>query len=256
MAKFDFASCCSFFFFFWLAPTILRELSITPSSTCTTSITIGEAKSFFFFLCRSFFPPSSSPSYLSCSKFAYFGDGADISDQNCSYPEYESHGGDCANFISQALVVGGGHHPIKGHPRCRGYPCGVEEPSGANLDFCLSTYFGWHRECGYQLKAPSWLSVGDVIIFHKESCDGMTVHSTIVTQVEGDFIGITCHSQPAKNAEYSYYLIEHPYASYLRKPSASFIPGPTTAILSDHEKVHFDNGPSVVAEANLGRNKK
>ena len=58
MAKFDFASCCSFFFFFWLAPTILRELSITPSSTCTTSITIGEAKSFFFSCAVHFFLPA------------------------------------------------------------------------------------------------------------------------------------------------------------------------------------------------------
>jgi hypothetical protein len=97
------------------------------------------------------------------------------------------------------------------------------------------------------MKAPTWLSVGDVIIFHKEGCEGTTVHSTLVTEVTDEQIGITCHSQPARNAEYSYYLNEHPYASYLRKPSSSFVPVAPTLKHND-EVVVFNNGPDVKAE--------
>ena len=40
---------------------------------------------------------------------------------------YESHGGDCANFVSQCLVLGGGHPNLSGGDPCRLYPCGWEE---------------------------------------------------------------------------------------------------------------------------------
>ena len=68
-----------------------------------------------------------------CSPCAYYGSEA------CNYP---SHGGDCANFVSQCLVLGGGHEKLKGSKVCRGYPCGFEEPGAKNLGDCLKSKDG------------------------------------------------------------------------------------------------------------------
>ena len=57
-----------------------------------------------------------SGKYTDYNPYSYFGG------EHCSYG---SHGGDCANFVSQCLIAGG-HSPLnKG--ACRGYPCGKEE---------------------------------------------------------------------------------------------------------------------------------
>lgn len=154
----------------------------------------------------------SSASYLSCSTWAYFGDEA------CGYP---SHGGDCANFVSQCLVSAG-HPPLVGYPDCRGYPCGKEEPGALNLDNCLANHFGWERVCGRLAKPPAWVSVGDVAVYHAASCQDFTAHATIVTNVNNSThaVEISCHSPASHNVPYTTFFNTHPYISWLRKPSS------------------------------------
>ena len=55
--------------------------------------------------------------YSECTSFAYFGD---------EFCNYTSHGGDCANFVSQCLVYGGGHEKL-------GTNCGFAEINAFNL---------------------------------------------------------------------------------------------------------------------------
>lgn len=73
----------------------------------------------------------------SCSPWSYWGE------ESCGYP---SHGGDCANFVSQCLLAGG-HPPLVKAP-CRGYPCGKEEVGAAKLGACLPANYGWVRGLG------------------------------------------------------------------------------------------------------------
>lgn len=107
--------------------------------------------------------------YLNCSPYAYFGN------EVCGY---ESHGGDCANFVSQCLLAGG-HSALKGGD-CRGYPCGKEEPGATRLGRCLKSNFGWTRTCGHKQTPPSNLKVGDVIVYHSGSCKLYIFNSFII----------------------------------------------------------------------------
>jgi len=126
---------------------------------------------------------------------------------------YGSHGGDCANFVSQCLLAGG-HPPLSGGAPCRGYPCGVEEVGARNLGQCLWTKFGWTRTCGKNLAPPSYIQPGDVLIYHQDSCDSYTAHATLVTSTAGT-VKITCHSSPKHNVEYTYLVGSHPYLEWL-----------------------------------------
>lgn len=59
----------------------------------------------------------------------------------------------------------------------------------------------------------------------QESCEGFTVHSTLITGFDGEGEPlITCHSQPCQNCGWLYYTEEHPYASFLQQPSEDFVP--------------------------------
>ena len=69
-----------------------------------------------------------------CTPCAYYGNEA------CGY---EMHGGDSANFVSQCLVIGGGHPALNGGAPCRGYPCGFEEVATINLAKCLKKKGGY-----------------------------------------------------------------------------------------------------------------
>lgn len=150
----------------------------------------------------------SSPSYLSCSSWAYFGDEA------CGYP---SHGGDCANFVSQCLVTAG-HPALRGYPNCRGYPCGKEEPGALNLDMCLHQHFNWTRTCGHMMAPPQNIRPGDVAIYHGSSCTDFVAHATIVTSVNTSGVFISCHSPATYNGHYKMFFDTHPYISWLRHP--------------------------------------
>ena len=99
--------------------------------------------------------------YTACSPFGYWGG------ESCGYP---SRGGDCANFVSQSLVAGGGHAPLVKAP-CRGYPCGVEEVGAEKLGACLAANYGWRSTCGAHAEPPADIEPGDVLLFHGASCD-------------------------------------------------------------------------------------
>ena len=88
--------------------------------------------------------------YHKCTPYSYFGG------EHCGYG---SHGGDCANFVSQC-VLAGGHPRLKGGA-CRGYPCGVEEVGASKLSNCLRDHFHWESNCGYKIHRQ---------IFRKEMC--------------------------------------------------------------------------------------
>ena len=143
--------------------------------------------------------------YLTCAPWAYFGS------EDCGY---ESHGGDSANFVSQSLIAAG--HPILRGGYCRGYPCGKEEVDPTNLGLCLKQTFGWTRTCGYKLEPPSYMNIGDVVIYHTTSCDDFNSHAALITSVEAG-VKITCHSRRKHNAPYNYILDSKPYIEWLHR---------------------------------------
>lgn len=147
-----------------------------------------------------------SKAYTSCTPYSYWGN------EHCGY---SSHGGDCANFVSQCLLAGG-HPALKGSTHCRGYPCGKEEVGARNLGLCLSGTFGWKRTCGKHHAPPSGLKPGDVLIYHAGSCDGGTAHATLVTKVSGSSVSVTCHSNSHHNVDHNYLKDSHPYYEFLQ----------------------------------------
>eukprot|EP00727_Mastigamoeba_balamuthi_P010579 m51a1_g6143 hypothetical protein (311) ;mRNA; r:282110-283374 len=147
-----------------------------------------------------------SSSYSSCTPYSYWGG------EHCGY---SSHGGDCANFVSQCLLAGG-HAPLSGGGPCRGYPCGNEEVGAKNLGDCLAGYKGWTRSCGYHMAPPSSITVGDVLIYHKGSCSDSEAHATIVTSMSGG-PQISCHSNEHHNIAYTYMASSMPYYEWLHK---------------------------------------
>eukprot|EP00727_Mastigamoeba_balamuthi_P004798 m51a1_g14316 hypothetical protein (253) ;mRNA; f:10494-11331 len=147
-----------------------------------------------------------SSAYTSCTPYSYWGD------EHCGYA---SHGGDCANFVSQCLLAGG-HAPLSGGAPCRGYPCGNEEVGAKNLGDCLAGYKGWTRSCGYHMAPPSSITTGDVLIYHAGSCDGWDAHATIVTSTTGG-VKISCHSNDRHNEAYTYLASSKPYYEWLHK---------------------------------------
>eukprot|EP00727_Mastigamoeba_balamuthi_P010578 m51a1_g6142 hypothetical protein (271) ;mRNA; r:280492-281705 len=144
--------------------------------------------------------------YTSCTPYSYWGG------EHCGYG---SHGGDCANFVSQCLLAGG-HAPLNGGGPCRGYPCGSEEVGAKNLGDCLAGYKGWTRSCGYHMAPPSSITVGDVLIYHKGSCSDSEAHATIVTSMSGG-PQISCHSNEHHNIAYTYMASSMPYYEWLHK---------------------------------------
>ena len=143
-----------------------------------------------------------------CTPYSYWGS------ECCGYP---SHGGDCANFVSQCIIAGGHPYLNTGDP-CRGYPCGKEEIGAKKLGNCLVSK-GWERTCGYHASPPSNIDVGDVLIYHKSYCDDAIAHATIVTYVSGSDVRITCHSVNRTNEPYTYMSTSHPYYEWLHYPS-------------------------------------
>ena len=142
--------------------------------------------------------------YLKCTPASYFGREA------CGY---ESHGGDCANFVSQCLVLGGGHPKLNGGSPCRGYPCGFEEPGAKKLGKCLEKK-GWTSTCGYHQAPPSNIQKGDVLIYHSGGCGSGLSHAVFVS-VGGSSPKITCHSSVKVDASYTYMANSKPYYQWL-----------------------------------------
>ena len=143
-------------------------------------------------------------SYTACTPCSYFGD------EHCGYGS--SGGGDCANFVSQCLVLGGGHQKLVGGS-CRGYPCGFEEVGAKRLADCLQEK-GWKSTCGYLQKPPSNIKEGDVLIYSSDGCGGWNAHATIVTKA-GSSPKITCHSDEQLDVDYTYISNSKPYFNWL-----------------------------------------
>lgn len=143
--------------------------------------------------------------YTACTPWSFWGW------ENCC--GYQSHGGDCANFVSQSLIAGG-HPYLTGGSPCRGYPCGKEEIGAKNLEDCLVKK-GWTRTCGYRQAPPSNIEVGDVLIYHTGSCSDYDAHAAIVTYVNGSDVRISCHSSNQKDKTYTYMANTKPYYEWL-----------------------------------------
>ena len=146
-----------------------------------------------------------SGAYTTCSPYSYWGG------EHCGYG---SHGGDCANFVSQCLIAGG--HPALTKGACRGYPCGKEEVGARNLGVCLRDSYGWESSCGYQKKPPSNIAKGDVLIYHSGSCDSYDAHAVIVIS-GGSNPKIACHSNEKYGVSYTYMGTSKPYYQWLHK---------------------------------------
>ena len=151
-----------------------------------------------------FNPNHRCSSHDSCTPCSYWGS------EHCNYG---SNGGDCANFVSQCLVLGGNHPKLNGGSPCRGYPCGFEEVGAKNLGDCLKKK-GWTSTCGYQKAPPSNIQKGDVLIYHSGSCDNYKAHAVLITQ-GGSNPKITCHSSEKKDASYTYMASIKPYYQWL-----------------------------------------
>jgi hypothetical protein len=143
--------------------------------------------------------------YERCTPWSYWGEEA------CGFP---SHGGDCANFLSQNLLAGG-HPPLTLAP-CRGFPCGKEEIGAANLGACLAKNYGWRSTCGPRQKPPPDVKVGDALIFHGRSCSDTEAHATLVVSVGGGWVGLAAHSTNVFNKSYTDYLSEFGVRFFLR----------------------------------------
>lgn len=155
-----------------------------------------------------------STPFDACSPFSYWGGEA------CGFP---SKGGDCANFVSQALLAGG-HPPLVKAP-CRGYPCGVEEVGATKLGACLALNYGWSSTCLPEAAGPpASVVVGDVIVWHNDaSCADEDAHATFVTSVDlaRGWVGISAHSTDVFNVSHAPYFTEFAYADWLHFEGAS-----------------------------------
>ena len=141
--------------------------------------------------------------YIFCTPYAYYGD------EHCGF---SSHGGNSANFVSQSLVIGGGHPKLRESRNCVGTPCGFEVPGVWEIGECLQEK-GWISVCGYLMKPPSYIKSGDVIIYHRNSCEGEG-HAALIT-TGGTNPKITCQSKEQIEQHYNYMSNSRPYYQWI-----------------------------------------
>jgi len=138
-----------------------------------------------------------------CTPYSYWGS------ESCGF---KSHGGDCANFVSQCLLAGG--HPKLTKGECRGYPCGVEEVGATKLAHCLKDSYGWKSTCGHREAPPKNIKKGDVIVYFEGSkCTGNS-HAAIVVS-GGKSPTIACHSSNHYGISYDYQKNDKSYYNWL-----------------------------------------
>ena len=140
-----------------------------------------------------------------CTPYAYYGT------EFCKYGEGP---GDDANFVSQCLVEAG-HPPLKGQ-NCTG-GCGKVEPGSSQLGICLSSTFKWTRKCGKLLIPPKWVTKGDVVIFHAQSCNSTIAQAALVT-VPGKNAKVITNSKSMKDRSYKKWEKTHPFYEWLHFP--------------------------------------
>lgn len=150
--------------------------------------------------------------YIDCTPWSYWG---------TSYCGYASHGGDCANFVSQCILEGGHKDLNQGDGICRGYPCGREEIGADKLQKCLKTYHGWtDLGIGYMLPPPPEIRPGDVLMYSNEY--GTGTHATVVVRVTDGVAYIAAHSSSQYDRIYTYLTdSEHCYYRWLHNPGGS-----------------------------------
>lgn len=182
-------------------------------------------------------PNHKCGTYTNCSPYSYWGC------EHCGYPC--SNGGDCANFVSQCLVVGGGHPKLSGSSSCRGYPCGIEEPGAKRLADCLIEK-GWQSSCDYLLKPPSNIAAGDVLVYHAGSCSSYDAHATLVTK-GGSSATISCHSSEKHDVSYTYMGTSKAYYQWLHFPDGS-TPGPDKPSQKTYTVVSGDTLSGIAAK--------
>ena len=149
-------------------------------------------------------PNHQCGNYVACTPCSYWGNEA------CGY---EMHGGDAPNFVSQCLVLGGGHPALNGGAPCRGYPCGFEEVGSLNLANCLIQK-GWKSTCGYQEPPPSYIEAGDVFNCYPDSCESGAPFSALIT-VGGNNPKLTTHSRVRVDVLYNLLDNSKPYYQWL-----------------------------------------
>ena len=145
-----------------------------------------------------------STPYDACSIWSYWGEEA------CGFP---SHGGDCANFLSQNLLAGG--HPDLVLAPCRGYPCGREEVGAEKLGACLAQNYKWQSTCGPHAAPPAAIVPGDALVFHAKSCADTEAHATLVVDVRPGRVGVAAHSTDVFNKSVDDYAAEFGYYDWL-----------------------------------------
>ncbi len=129
--------------------------------------------------------------------------------RNPHYNDYSSSGGDCADFVSQALIAGG-------LSLWRGYDGeggGVYSDSNGTIPYCdylhdnlvkyQDTKFAYVTSSNFTV--PDWLEVGDVIIFGDASGDHWK-HATIVVYRNGNEVGVAAHTADVWNKSISDYF--------------------------------------------------
>ena len=154
---------------------------------------------------------SCESTYIECTPWSYWGQEA------CGYP---SHGGDCANFVSQC-VLAGGESDLNNEPNgiCRGYPCEREEIGADKLSQCLVTYHGWQEAgSGDTLVPPPSIVPGDVLIYCNSTQYG--THAVVVVSAGNGKAAIACHSTAHYDISYDYMKDpEHRYYRWLHNPA-------------------------------------
>ncbi len=155
-------------------------------------------------------PNHTCGNYTDCSPWSYWG---------TSYCGYASHGGDCANFVSQCVLAGGNEDLNQGGV-CRGYPCGREEIGADKLQQCLKTYHGWIDLGIGELKAPPpEIRAGDVLMYSNSS--GQATHATLVVRVSDGKAYVAAHSSAQYDRIYTYLTdSEHSWYRWLHNPGS------------------------------------
>lgn len=143
--------------------------------------------------------------YSSCSPYAYLGSEA------CGYV---GNGGDSGNFVSQCIIAGG-YTKLTAQGECAHSICGKEINSPTVLGRCLVNVHGWRRTCTrIGIKEPSNIQIGDVLIFHTQSCSDFNSLATIVTETSGG-IKVSTHSKKAHNKDYKSYYGNYGYVEFI-----------------------------------------
>ncbi len=142
--------------------------------------------------------------------------------RNPHYNDYSNSGGDCANFVSQALIAGG-LSLWQGYDGSGG---GVYSDSNGTIPYCdyLHQNLVKYQNATYayvtsnNFSVPNWLEVGDVIIFGNASGDHWE-HAALVVYRNGNDVGVAAHTADVWNKSiYDYFPSEFNMINYYHIP--------------------------------------